>query len=788
VPLPAREAISRSLGAHDRRYWATPLRSGFRLAALGGGLAVVTQRSGVTASSSGARASFTMRAIGTGAALHPLPAASLTAMRNRVSYGYPGGLREWYADGPLGVEQGFAIPPPARKAGSAGSLTLALSFNAPGLRARLAPDRRGLALERPGGAPALTYADLQATDATGKPLPASLALEGHELLLHVRTAGARYPLAVDPLLSSAKLTAASPDTLGPVAMDGDTIVVGAPCCDTINSQGSSGAVFVFVEPSTGWANATQTATLTASPPFQGGSTSGVNMGTSVAISRDTIVAGALFAVPGNSGEAGAALVYQKGPSGWASSNAPVILAASDGAQFDDFGASVAISGDTVAVGMPQHGLNRPGAAYVFVRPPGGWGTDACSPISRTGLCVHTETAKLTAAGGAAGDQLGDSVALSGDTMAVGASQATFDGAVRGGAVYVFQRPTGGWVTGTPVTARLGVAQPGIVLGSSLSLAGNTVLAGAPGTGFGGGPGTGNGAMYAFTAPGGWQGPVSTSVLTASDGQAGDLLGASVATAGNYAFASAPQASVAGNGAQGAAYAYLGSGGGWPNSTEALKLLAADGGAGAALQGLAASGAVVTAVAPGASSSTSRGAAYVFVLPPGPSTGQSSSAAGGGSGAAGQVAGSNETGAPTSSQVNSLSAILVPHGAAARIYALLRHGGFTFTWDAPSAGRLSITWTQVSASRGHRRTIVVAKGTRYFGSAGRVRVTVSLTPAGRRLLRSARRVKVDVRAIFTPSRGPSAMAATSSVLRDRRWRPRGPRAAEPQLSRCLPGRP
>jgi hypothetical protein len=766
VPLPAREAIARTLGAHDRRYWATPVRSGFRLAAPGGDLSVVSRRSGVTVGSSRGRADIALRAIGFGGALRALRPGSLTAMHNRVSYRYAGGVRGWYANGPLGVEQGFTIPALPRQGHGAGSLTLALSLNAPGLRARLAADGRGLALDRAGGAPALTYADLQASDATGRALPASLALSGHLLLLRVRTAGARYPLAIDPLLSSAKLIAASPDTLGPVAMDGDTIVVGAPCCDTINSQGSSGAVFVFVEPATGWGNATQTATLTPSTPLQsGGSTSGLNMGTSVAISGDTIVAGALFAVPGNSGEAGAALVYLKGPSGWVNSNSPVVLAASDGAQFDDFGASVALSGDTLAVGMPQHGLGQPGAAYVFVRPPGGWGTDACSPISRAGLCVHTQTAKLTAAGGAAGDQLGDSIAVSDGTLAVGASQATANGAVRAGAVYVFSRPAGGWVTGSPFTARLGVAQPGIVLGSSLSLTGDTLLAGAPGTGFGGGPATGNGAVYAFTAPGGWQGPVSTSMLTASDGQTGDLLGTSVATAGNFAFASAPRASVAGNAAQGAAYAYQGSGGSWPTSTETAKLLAAGGAAGDALQALAASGPFVAGVAPAAASPTGHGAAYVFDLSPPGASGQSPGAASGGPAAGGQVAGFSQSAwpAPPAHADSPLSAILLPHGKAARIRELLRHGGFTFAWNAPGAGRLSITWTQPGTARGHRRAIVVAKVTRDLGAPGPVRITVRLTPAGRRLLRSARRVRLDVRATFTPRRGARTTAAASFGL-------------------------
>ena len=51
------------------------------------------------------------------------------------------------------------------------------------------------------------------------------------------------------------------------------------------------------------------------------------------------------------------------------------LTASDGAQDDGFGFSVAVSGDTVVVGaeVDDVGSNSDqGSAYVFVRPAGGW--------------------------------------------------------------------------------------------------------------------------------------------------------------------------------------------------------------------------------------------------------------------------------------------------------------------------------------------------------------------------------------------------------------------------------
>ncbi len=106
-----------------------------------------------------------------------------------------------------------------------------------------------------------------------------------------------------------------------------------------------------------------------------------------------------------------------------------ILRASDGQANDEFGISVAISGDTALVGAneedggPGDPASLVGAAYVFGRNQGGmnnWG----------------EVAKLTASDAQAGDQFGNSVAISGDTALV--TRLT-----GGGAAYVFDRNQGG---------------------------------------------------------------------------------------------------------------------------------------------------------------------------------------------------------------------------------------------------------------------------------------------------------------------------------------------------------
>ena len=85
------------------------------------------------------------------------------------------------------------------------------------------------------------------------------------------------------------------------------------------------------------------------------------------------------------------------------------LTASDGAAGDDFGSSVSISGNTVVVGARCHGRrnSHQGAAYVFTEPGSGWAN-------------MTQTAKLTASDGAADDDFGYSVSISGNTVVVGA--------------------------------------------------------------------------------------------------------------------------------------------------------------------------------------------------------------------------------------------------------------------------------------------------------------------------------------------------------------------------------
>ena len=140
------------------------------------------------------------------------------------------------------------------------------------------------------------------------------------------------------------------------------------------------------------------------------------------------------------------------------------LTATGGAANDKLGRSVAVSGTTIAAGAPDAAVNgnyRQGAVYVFTRAGGTW---------------H-QAAKLTASGGAAGDELGTSVAVSGTTIAAGAPYAAVNGDIEQGAVYVFARAGGTWHQAAKLTASGGA--PGDDLGWSVAVSGTTITAGAP---------------------------------------------------------------------------------------------------------------------------------------------------------------------------------------------------------------------------------------------------------------------------------------------------------------------
>jgi len=247
-------------------------------------------------------------------------------------------------------------------------------------------------------------------------------------------------------------------------------------------------------------------------------TAGDSFGISVAISGDSAIVGSL-GDDSNGSLSGSAYIFVKGDNGAWTQQAK--LPASDAAAGDEFGFSVAINGDTAVVGAlkdDDHGTNS-GSAYVFVR-------DA--------EAVWTQQAKLLAADGAAGDQFGVSVAISGDTAIVGATGA--DGNVDdSGATYVFVRDArGAWTQQTKLLASDGAVFDNF--GVSVAINGDTAVIGAPENdnacpSFS--PDCNMGSAYVFVrdASRAWS---QQAELLASDGAANDAFGSAVAIDGDTA--------------------------------------------------------------------------------------------------------------------------------------------------------------------------------------------------------------------------------------------------------------
>jgi hypothetical protein len=277
---------------------------------------------------------------------------------------------------------------------------------------------------------------------------------------------------------------------------------------------------------------------------------GAQFGNAVAVSGNTMVVGAQFDGT-TASQAGAAFVFVFDGTMWTQQ---ARLLASDGAVADKFGTSVAISGNTIVVGAfnANAPLSNSGAAYVFVRSGTAW----------------TQQQKLTAGDATADDQFGFSVAITGDVVAVGANHADFPGNSEAGAVYRYNRTGTVW---TQVQRLNPTAQVilGDHFGDSLAIGGNRLVIGASGDDT---PQTGAGAVYVFADGGSAYGLEQK--LTISDGTNGDQFGFSVDIDGTTIVGGAKEDStVVGQVGIGAAYVFEFNGSSWSLQQ---KLLASDG--------------------------------------------------------------------------------------------------------------------------------------------------------------------------------------------------------------------
>lgn len=312
-----------------------------------------------------------------------------------------------------------------------------------------------------------------------------------------------------------------------VALEGDTLVAGAEGHFAGGVQ--RGAAYVFTRTGGEWEEAAR-----PSPGDFGGGASA--FGASAGICQGRVLVGAAESRFGDIASRASVSVFARGETGW---QRQARLVGEDTLDRDRFGHSLACSGDALLVGSPRadvDGAPDRGAAYVF---------------RRTGD-VWTQEAKLVASEGEALDLFGWSVALQGDTAVVGARADSAAGSTSAGAVHVFRRVGDAWQT----QARLGApeGQAGDQFGESVALSGITLLAGAR---LDGAPGTSEaGSAHAFRWSGAtwsWQGRLLPPVDAGSA-----RFGTAVALDGETAIVGAPEVSIDQMEARGAAFVFEGS--------------------------------------------------------------------------------------------------------------------------------------------------------------------------------------------------------------------------------------
>jgi len=234
---------------------------------------------------------------------------------------------------------------------------------------------------------------------------------------------------------------------------------------------------------------------------------------------------------------GAAYVFEKTTSGW---QVQQKLTAPDSSSYSNFGTSVAIDGDRIVVGAygDQNAGNYAGAAYVFFRAGSQW----------------THEQKLTGSENSFADSFGVSVAIQGDRIVCGAfGNSDFDQSEVGSA-YVFQRIDGLWLQQQELSASDGASLARF--GLTVAMSEDTIIVGADGDSeFG----YLSGAIYVFTFDGSnW---IQQQKLHAQDAREGESFGYHLAISGDTIVAGAARDEV-GNHTQGAAYVFSRRSHGW----------------------------------------------------------------------------------------------------------------------------------------------------------------------------------------------------------------------------------
>lgn len=320
-------------------------------------------------------------------------------------------LREWFVNGPAGVEHGFTVAARPTTPNEGEFLRLVLEISGD-LSANAEQDGQALTLTDVNGSNALTYDKLKVWDANGQELAARMRTDrDHEVWLEVDDRSAAYPLTIDPLFAQeAMLVASDPSSssnLGyDVAISGDTVVIGA-AGDTVDGQSSRGSAYVFVRSGPTWVFQQKlTGDASEGNVFE-------NFGSSVAIDGDTAVIGAPGERIGTAFEQGAVYVFVRSGATWARQQK--LTEPDPDLGVDRMGEGVAIEGDIIVIESVD-------AIYIYYR---------------TGTTWTLNQPKMTIMG--IGNNVGGSVAIDQERIVVGSVSDDINGVTDAGAVHILER-------------------------------------------------------------------------------------------------------------------------------------------------------------------------------------------------------------------------------------------------------------------------------------------------------------------------------------------------------------
>ncbi len=310
------------------------------------------------------------------------------------------------------------------------------------------------------------------------------------------------------------------------SISGNFAIAGAPL-DSIGANAKQGSAYIFYFNGSNWV---QLQKLTASD-----GAANDYFGYSVSISGNYAIVSAFLDDIGGNADQGSAYIFFYNGTNWVQQQK---LTANDGAAGDGLGSSVSVSGNYAVAGAPGANTSQ-GSAYIFFYNGSSW----------------VQQKKLTANDGAAGDQFGTSVSISGNYAIASAPFKTIGANAKQGAAYIFLRNGNNWVQQQKLIANDGQQNSffGIV-----SISGNYAIVGALEDVIGSNNAQGSAYIFYYNGSN-W---VQQQKLVANDGNANDYFGNSVSISGNYAIAGAPKAAIGTSTDQGAAYIFQNTDGIW----------------------------------------------------------------------------------------------------------------------------------------------------------------------------------------------------------------------------------